>query len=75
MWCVFHGPDIFSVVEISGVCIPCYTLATSLVWNLFIALQGKGTKDRIWGDSAYLAGHSLGLLERIVLGCFSYDGH
>jgi hypothetical protein len=48
-------------------------LAASLEWNLFAALQGKGTKDSIRGDCAYLAGHTLGLLEYIVLGCFSYD--
>jgi hypothetical protein len=75
MWGIFHGPDIFSVIQIALVCIPCHTLARSLVGDFFRALQGKGTEHRIGGDSAYFAGNALGLLKCVVLGCFSYDWH
>jgi hypothetical protein len=71
MWGLLHGPDIFSVVEIGWVCIPCHTLARSLVGDFFRALQGKGTKHRIWRYSAYFAGQSLGLAESVWQGCFS----
>jgi hypothetical protein len=73
MWGLFHGPDIFSVIKVAWVCIPRHTLARSLIGDFFRALQGKGAEYGIGGHSAYFAGDRLGLRERVVLGCFSYD--